>query len=128
VGILEFPISSFKFRSSPPQQKPSAVSEILRISVGVAEIVIDQHGRLPGQLKALATFVAGDQVIQPHHERSGFGKFSAVFFSRPARQFPLFARNFPAHRKLKFSAAARAHQLDLSRFFFFRVKRALVHS
>ena len=108
-------------------EKESAVAEILRVSVGIPEIIVDEHGGLPRKLKAFAAFETGHEIVQPHHERSRLGKFSAVLFASTARQFPLFAGDFPAHGKLELAAAARADELDLSGFFLFGVKRAFVH-
>lgn len=119
VGKLE-PFSSWL-------GKESAIAEIFGVGVGIAEIIVDQHGGLPGQLKTFAAFVARHQIVEPHHERSSFGKLSAVFFAGAARQFPFLARDLPAHGKFKFPSAARADELDLSGFFLLRVKRAFVH-
>jgi hypothetical protein len=122
-----------KFRAWKPEfcgpwiEKESAVAEIFGVSIGVPEIIVDEHGGLPRKLKAFAAFETCYKVVQPHHERSRLGKLSAVLFTGAARQFPLFAGDFPAHGKLEFAAAARADELDLSGFFLFGVKRAFVH-
>src|ERR1700723_1970709 len=114
-----------KFRAwKPAIEKESAVAEIFGIGVRIAQIIVDEHGGLPRKLKAFAAFETRHEVVQPHHERSRLGKLSAVLFTGAARQFPLFAGDFPAHGKLEFTAAARAHKLDLSGFFLFGVKRA----
>ena len=103
------------------------VAEIFGVGVGVAEIIVDEHRGLAGQLEAFAAFETSDEVVEPHHVGRGFGKFSAVFFAGAAWQFPFFAGNFPAHGKLELAAAARADELDLPDFFFLRVKSAFVH-
>ena len=72
----------------------SAVAEIFGIFVGVAEIVVDQDRGLAGKLEALAAFVAGDQIVQANHERSGFREFAAVFFAGAAGKFPFLAETF----------------------------------
>src|SRR5258708_10028630 len=66
-------------------------------------------------------------MIETHHVRSGFGKFSAVFFARAAwKLFPLPA-HFPAHWRFKFAAGGGADQVDLPRLFFLCIKSSLVH-
>lgn len=104
-----------------------AVSEIFRVGVGIAEIVVDQHRGLAGEFKAFAAFVARHQIVEPHHEGSRLRELSAVFFAGAAGQFPFLPGNLPAHGKFKFAAAARADKLDLPGFFFFRIERAFVH-
>ncbi len=108
-------------------KRKSAVAEILRIGVGIAEIIADENRGLARQLEALAAFVAGDQVIQPHHIRTGLRELFPVFLAGSARQFFLLAANLPAHRSLEFAMAAGADQLYFTGFFFFRIKLALVH-
>jgi len=108
-------------------EKASPVSEILRVGVGIAQIVVDQHGGLSGKLKPFAAFETRHQIIEPHHVGRGFSEFSSIFFAGAARQFPLLPRHFPAYGKFEFAAAARADELDLSGFFSFGVKRAFVH-
>jgi hypothetical protein len=105
----------------------SAVAEIFGIGVGIAQIVVDEHRGLPGKLKALAAFEAGHEIVEPHHKGSGLRKLSPVFFAGATRQFPSLPRNLPANGKFKFTAAARADELNLPCFFFFRVKGAFVH-
>jgi|HubBroStandDraft_6_1064221.scaffolds.fasta_scaffold04008_9 hypothetical protein len=104
-----------------------AVAEIFGVGVGIAEIIVDEHRRLAGQLEAFAAFETGDEVVEPHHVGCRFGKLSAVFFAGTARQFPFLAGNFPAYGKLELAATARADELDLPNFFFLRVKSAFVH-
>ena len=99
----------------------------LLVGVAIAEIIVDKHSGLPGKLKALAAFETSHEVVKPHHERSGLRKLSPVFFAGAARQFPFLPGDFPAHGKFEFPVAARTDELDLPRFFFLRVKRALVH-
>jgi hypothetical protein len=108
-------------------REKSAVAEIFGIGVGIAKIIVDEHSGLPGKLKTFATFETRHEIIKPHHEGSGLGKLSAVFFASAARQFPSLPRNLPSHGEFELSAAARADELDLPGFFFFRVKRAFVH-
>jgi hypothetical protein len=103
------------------------VAEIFGVGGGVAEIIVDEHRGLAGKLEAFAALETGDQVVEPHHVRRGFGKLSPVFVAGAARQFPFLAGNFPAHGKLELAAAARADELDLPDFFFLRVKGAFVH-
>jgi hypothetical protein len=107
--------------------KKSAVAEILGIRVGIAQIIVDQHCGLTCKLKTFAAFEAGHQIVKPHHEGSGLGKLSPVFFACAARQFPSLPRDLPAHGKFELAPATRADELDLSGFFFFRVKSAFVH-
>lgn len=109
-------------------EEESAVPEILGIGVGISEIVVDQYRGLPGQLETFAALVASNQIIESHHVGSRFGELPPIFFTGATRQFPFLAGDFPAHGEFKFAAAARANELDLPRFFFFRVKHALVHS
>ena len=56
-----------------------AVAEIFRVGVWIAEIIVDEHRGLAGQLKAFAAFETGDEIVEPHHVGRGFGKLSAVF-------------------------------------------------
>jgi hypothetical protein len=107
--------------------KKSAIAEILGIGVRIAEIVVDQHRGLPRELKAFAAFETRYEIIEPHHEGSGLGKLSPVFFACATRQFSLLARDFPAHGKFKLTATTRADELDLPGFFFLGVKGAFVH-
>src|SRR5258708_7154990 len=105
----------------------SAIAEVFRIGVGIAEIVVDENGRLAGQFEALAALVASDQIVQPHHVRTGFRKLAAVFLADAARQLLFLPADLPAHGRLEFTTATRTDQLYLPGFFFFRVKRAFVH-
>lgn len=71
-----------------------SVAEILRIFCRIPEIVIDKHSRLAGQFKALSALIAGDQIIESNHKRSGFGEFSTILFADSARQFFFFRQTF----------------------------------
>lgn len=108
-------------------EKKSAIAEIFGIGVGIAEIVVDQDGGLAGQFETLSALETSDEIVEPNHVGSGFGKFSAVFVTSAARQLSFLARNFPTNGKLKFAAAAWADQLDFSGLFLFGIKRAFVH-
>src|SRR5258708_4645366 len=110
------------------QRTSLPIAEVLWVGVGVAEIVVDEHGRLAGQFEALAALVASDQIVQPHHVRTGFRKLAAVFLADAARQFFFLAANFPAHGSLELAAAARANQLHFPGLFFFGIELALVHN
>jgi hypothetical protein len=105
-----------------------AIAEIFRIGVAVAQSIADQNCGLPGQLNPLAAFVAGHQIVQPHHVRSRFREFNAILATSAARQFLALGAYLPAHRRRKFIAAARAKQLLRFIFFPFGIKRALIHS
>jgi len=105
----------------------SAVSEVFRIGVGIAEIIIDENRRLAGQFETFPALVASHQIIQPHHVGTGLGELSSVFFADSAWQFFFLPADLPAHGSLEFAAAARTNQLYFPDFFFFRVKRAFIH-
>src|SRR5258708_28580506 len=105
----------------------SAIAEVFRVGVGIAEIIVDENGRLAGQFEALPALVASHQIVQPHHVGTGLRKFSLVFLADPAWQFSFLPADLPAHGCLEFTAAARADQFYFAGLFFFRVKRAFVH-
>src|SRR5262249_27223641 len=104
-----------------------AIAEVLGIHARVAEVVVDEHRGLAGELETLAAFVAGDQIIETDHVGGGAGELAAVFLTGAAGQFPFFSAHLPAHRSFEFAAAARADELDFARLLFFRVKAAFVH-
>src|SRR5258708_32557380 len=97
----------------------SAIAEVFRVGIGIAEIMVDENGRLAGQFETLPALVASHQIVQPHHVGTGLRKFSPVFLADPARQFSFLPADLPAHGSLEFTAAARAHQLHFPDFFFF---------
>src|ERR1700757_354630 len=87
----------------------SPIPKILRILVRIAEIIVDEHRRLPGKFEPLAALVAGNQVFQAHHVGCGLRELAAVFFACPARKFLFLAADLPAHRRFKFTAATGAY-------------------
>ena len=54
----------------------SAVAEVFRVVVGIAEVIVDQNGGLAGELEAFTAFVAGGQIVEANHVRSGLGEFA----------------------------------------------------
>ena len=106
----------------------SAIAEVFRIGVGVAEIIADKNRRLAGQFETLPALVASHQVIQPHHVGTSLRKLPLIFLADSARQFSLLPADLPAHGSLEFTAAARANQLYFPGLLFFGVKRAFVHN
>jgi hypothetical protein len=119
-------VSSFR-GARDEAQYDLAIAEILGVNVGIAEGIRDEHRGLAGQLKALATLVARDEVIKPDHIRCRFREFLSVFLTGTARQFPLFAADLPANGELELAATARAHELELAGLFAFGIKGSLVH-
>src|SRR5215472_3560587 len=104
-----------------------AVAEVFGIRVAVAERIGDEHGGLASQLKTLAALKTRDQVVETHHVRTGLSKALLILLVRAARQLFLLETDFPADRKFKFAAAARAEQLDLLGLFAFGVKSLVIH-
>src|SRR6266849_3149036 len=105
----------------------SAIAEILRVGVGITQIVVDQNRGLTGQFKSFAALVAGYQIVQPDHVGSGLRKLSLVFLPDSARQFSFLPADLPTDGSLEFTAAARAHVFDPAGFFFLGIERAFVH-
>src|SRR5215468_3167588 len=104
-----------------------SIAKILRVFVGVAEIIVDEDGGLAGELETLAALVAGDEVVQANHVGCGSRKLAAVLLAGASGEFPLLTAHLPAYRRLEFAATARADKLDLASLFFFRIKAAFVH-
>lgn len=105
----------------------SAVAEVFGVGVGIAKTVVDENRGLAGQFESLTAFVARHEVVQADHVRGGLRKFSFIFLTDAARQFPFLPADLPTYRRFELTAAARANELDLAGLFFFVVELALVH-
>src|SRR5437899_4578163 len=88
----------------------SPIAEVLRVGVGITQIVVDQNRGLTGQFKSFAALVARYQIVQPDHVGSGLRKLSLVFLPDSARQIPILPADLPADGSLEFTAAARADE------------------
>src|SRR6266849_4850309 len=105
----------------------SAIAEILRVVVGITQIVVDQNRGLTSQFKSFAALVARYQIVQPDHVGSRLRKLSLVFLADSARQFSFLPADLPAHGSFEFTAAARANEFDLAGLLFFGIERPFVH-
>jgi hypothetical protein len=104
-----------------------AIAEIFGVGVGVAKIIGNEHGGLPGELKPLAAFVAGYKIVEANHVRGSFREFFSILLASTTRQLFFLAADFPADRGFEILSAARAYQLGLADLFLFGVEGALVH-
>ena len=109
AGQVDF---TFRLKDLSPSDR-SAIAEVFGVHVGIAEIVVDEHGGLAGEFETLAALVAGNEIVKANHEGGGFCEFATVLLARGARQFLFLAADLPTNGRFEFATATGQTSLTL---------------